>query len=280
MLIKLSYQRKNGEPIKEDKANPTIITGTVFDPFGKKIAQLKFNKDRNGLLVADSPVDTSAKGVYKIVMTFKGGVMKFKYQQTLKISVIPIPYLEITSPSSKNPVHLGKTIPIEIKAKLAGKPLDVKSFFASTEHPDSLVMVTYKENPESDKYVSKHLPFKSESKDTFYMEKLTLDHSKQGSYLIKAAMNGTPAKKNTKMQEDTDFVIFQSVIDPAIKGNIQEKIDGDKGSSGSLYSPLWFSLSGTAGSGLLSTYWLLFWLPVVEEERLKSPLIIILITRH
>ncbi|MCD4785063.1 MAG: VWA domain-containing protein [Candidatus Eremiobacteraeota bacterium] len=244
MLIKLTYQRKDGEPIREDPENPIIITGTVFAPGKKDVIHLKFNKDKSGLLVADKPVDTSQKGICTIVMSFKGGVKKFEYKQIIKISVVPLPYLVIESPSRCKPAYLGKTIPIEVKAMMAGKPLDVKSFFSKEDHPDSLVMVTYKETAESDNFVSKHIPLKSGATDTFFVEGLPLDHSKQGSYLIKASINGTPADKNASMQEDSSFLVFQSVTDPAISGGIEQQIAKDKKSYWLMKFPVGFFLIG------------------------------------
>ena len=243
MLIKLSYERKDGEPIKEDPQNPIIITAAVFDPDGKVIAHLKFNQDKNGLLVADNTVDTSKQGIYVIKLSFKGGVGKFEYEQTNKISVVPLPYIVIKSPPQDGSVHLCKTLPIEITAMMTGKPLDVKKFFAPEVNPDSIVMATYLSSEENGKKVSVHIPLQQGSNNTFIKE-IPLDHSIEGNYLIEATINGKPSDKNVRMQPDSTYSFFSSVRDPAVTGNIENEIKKDKMKFWLIGFPIWLLLMG------------------------------------
>lgn len=243
MLIKLSYERKDGEPIKEDPQNPIIITAAVFDPEGKVISHIKFDKDKSGLLVADNTVDTSKPGIYTIKMSFKGGVGKFEYEQTNKISVIPLPYLVIKSPPQDGSVHLSKTLPIEITAMMAGKPLDVKKFFAPEVNPDSIVMATYLSSEENGKKVSVHIPLQQGSNNTFIKE-IPLDHSIEGNYLIEATINGKPGDKNVRMQPDSTYSFFSAVRDPAVTGNIENEIKKDKLKFWLMGFPIWVLLIG------------------------------------
>ncbi len=204
----LSFKRSDGHAVKEDPSNPLKITAKVTSP-SKKEWDLEFKPYLKDWLASDKIVEAKDAGTYEMKFAIKGGT-KYEYTQIHRLSVMPLPYLEILEPGSDSPLALGDKLGLSIGLFLAGKPLDPRKYFS--DHPNSLVLAQVKESPKGESkafYLSL-----DEKNQNLFRNVLPFDHSKPGKYLLAVRMIGTPRESEKMKNEEITTLLFDSGESP------------------------------------------------------------------
>lgn len=194
----LEFKRADGRPVASDRHHPLGLSADIITAEGKR-HQVLFNPSPHteGVYEGQSEItDTLKTGEYTIIVKVQGGD-KFRYRQTVKIQVAPVPYLLIEVPSSTKSVEATKTISVRVRLYKEQRPYNPREFF--TNHPDRLVMATIhnQANTAGETVWLRNAP----NDPTCFLGEVPMPSTEPGAYTLKVKL----APEDALLQDTADL---------------------------------------------------------------------------
>jgi uncharacterized protein YegL len=144
MKLVASFVKMDGNEVVEIPEYPIGLTAKVISPDGSE-SNIRFNRGEKGICFGTPSFDnTKTEGVYRIVLTMKGGDV-YKSSQERIIQVKSIPYVVVDKPLTDSSLSFRQSLQVEARLLHDGKPIKPEDEFF--DHPGALVLAQVVQTP-------------------------------------------------------------------------------------------------------------------------------------
>lgn len=188
MTLVASFLRPDGSEVVEIPEFPIGLTAKVIAPDGTE-SNVRFSRGEKGVCFGTPSVgNTKTEGIYKIILTMKGGDA-YKSSQERIVQVKSLPYVMINKPLSASILHLGKHLSIEASLLHNTKPAKPEDEFS--DHPSVLVLAQVVQTPNGGKSEAVWLdPIPDSQTPGQFYGSLPMDLKQKGRYVLMAKLAG------------------------------------------------------------------------------------------